>query len=576
MKLSLRYKITAINLIVLVFVFAGISVLVLERLSSINISMVVENLKTQAETSVGYIRQSLLIGTANSDIESAFTGRSKDFAAKLSGEYNVRVLLFSKTGRLLADSEDAGNPGSFQELPEVLKGNRTYVIRSHGGSRFLYFSFPFVQREVVGGLMFVYPLEEIDKITANIQVFLLVSFIGGIVVILLTSILLSFRITRPILQLRDSAIKIAGGSFGDKIPVASSDETGQLAAAFNQMSLELENRINLINFERAKLDSILESMGEGVIALSEENLILAQNDATKKVMTPQLQNEILKISGEVRKLNSPYITELSGKSGSLLVCATPLKQAYSSGGVVLILNDITQLRELQEKQRQFVTNVSHELKTPLTTILGYIDLLKEKGGNKEIFETSVNYLESAGDRLLRLVNDLIDLSALSKWEFEIEPRSTNLSELVEDIVGQMSLKAKKFGIAVEKDLPASVWVNLDPARMKQVVVNILDNAIKYSQQGKILLTLSDRETEVLLSVKDTGCGIPEDVLLHVFEPFYRADRARARSMGGNGLGLAIAKEIIEKHGGSITIKSTAGEGTEVIIRLPRSTRREEA
>ena len=576
MKLSLRYKITAINLIVLVFVFAGISVLVLERLSSINISMVVENLKTQAETSVGYIRQSLLIGTANSDIESAFTGRSKDFAAKLSGEYNVRVLLFSKTGRLLADSEDAGNLGSFQELTEVLKGNRTYVIRSHGGSRFLYFSFPFVQREVVGGLMFVYPLEEIDKITANIQVFLLVSFIGGIVVILLTSILLSFRITRPILQLRDSAIKIAGGSFGDKIPVASSDETGQLAAAFNQMSLELENRINLINFERAKLDSILESMGEGVIALSEENLILAQNDAAKKVMTPQLQNEILKISGEVRKLNSPYITELSGKSGSLLVCATPLKQAYSSGGVVLILNDITQLRELQEKQRQFVTNVSHELKTPLTTILGYIDLLKEKGGNKEIFETSVNYLESAGDRLLRLVNDLIDLSALSKWEFEIQPRSTNLSELVEDIVGQMSLKAKKFGIAVEKDLPASVWVNLDPARMKQVVVNILDNAIKYSQQGKILLTLSDRETEVLLSVKDTGCGIPEDVLLHVFEPFYRADRARARSMGGNGLGLAIAKEIIEKHGGSITIKSTAGEGTEVIIRLPRSTRREEA
>jgi signal transduction histidine kinase len=253
----------------------------------------------------------------------------------------------------------------------------------------------------------------------------------------------------------------------------------------------------------------------------------------------------------------------------LLVCATPLSLDNSKTGVVLILNDVTELRLLQEKQRQFVTNVSHELKTPLTTILGYIDLLKTRRNDRDILEMSVNYLEGAAERLHRLVDDLIDLSCLSRYEFEIETRSVDIKNLVSDIVGQMSLKAQKYDIKINTHLPELGEIMADPTRIKQAVVNILDNAIKYSQKGNVEVVLSGDEEVVSLVIQDTGCGIPSDILQKIFEPFYRVDKARSREMGGNGLGLSITKEIIEKHGGKITIESNVGEGTKVSIILPR-------
>jgi two-component system phosphate regulon sensor histidine kinase PhoR len=236
---------------------------------------------------------------------------------------------------------------------------------------------------------------------------------------------------------------------------------------------------------------------------------------------------------------------------------------------VLVLNDMTELRLLQEKQRQFVTNVSHELKTPLTTIMGYIDLLAEKGGDREVFEKSVKYLSDASDRLTRLVNDLIDLSSISKFEFEIEPRSTDLSALVRDITGQMSLKAQKFGIKISTDLPATPEILVDPVRIKQAMVNILDNAIKYSPGGTISVSIKEDTESIIITVRDSGCGIPEDMLEKVFEPFYRVDKARSRNMGGNGLGLVITKEIIEKHMGKVNIESRVGKGTTVRLILPK-------
>jgi signal transduction histidine kinase len=236
--------------------------------------------------------------------------------------------------------------------------------------------------------------------------------------------------------------------------------------------------------------------------------------------------------------------------------------------VVLIINDITELRNLQEKQKNFITNVSHELKTPLTTILGYVDLLKEQGEDKRIFETSIVYLESSAERLKRLVDDLIDLSSLKKFEFEIEKRSIDIGVLIKDTVGQMALKAKKFDIEIETDLSHLEPIMADPIRVKQAVVNILDNAIKYSQEGKITVKLYDDAGNVRLDIEDKGCGIPKDLIDKIFEPFYRVDKARSREIGGNGLGLSITKEIVEKHNGRIIIDSIIGSGTKVSIILP--------
>lgn len=570
MKFSLRHKIIAVNLTVLFLTFAVISFIVIDRLSAVNINMLVENLKHQGDLSVVSIRQSLLIGESNSDLDNAFTLRGREFAAKLSNEYNVNVEIFSSSKQSIAKSGDIAAEGiQYPELNEVYEGNRTFTIRRINGDRYLHFCFPVVYKNVIGAVMFIYPLKDADAMTRNIQVYLLVSFIIGLMVIVAVGMFLSVQITKPILRLKDSAIRIARGNFSEYIDINSSDETGELAKAFNTMSHEIENRISIINMEKSKLNSILDSMGEGVVALDSGNSIILVNDIAKNILSPELKGKVLELSDKVRKNRSRTILELEAGDRSLLICATPLKQASGSDGIVLILNDVTELRLLQEKQKQFVTNVSHELRTPLTTILGYVDLLKEKGGNREIFNTSVDYLQSASDRLLRLVNDLIDLSTLNKSAFEIEPKSTNMAALVGDIVGQMSLKAHKYGIKLNADLPDTSEANIDPVRLKQAVVNILDNAIKYSQGENISVNLIEEENWIRLIIKDNGCGIPKDLLDNVFEPFYRIDKARSRDMGGNGLGLAITKEIIDKHGGNISIESAVGKGTTVAMSLPK-------
>ncbi|MCG8515774.1 MAG: cell wall metabolism sensor histidine kinase WalK, partial [Halanaerobiales bacterium] len=328
-------------------------------------------------------------------------------------------------------------------------------------------------------------------------------------------------------------------------------------------------RINIIDFERHKLNTVLESMGEGVVALNSRSKIIAVNSRALSLMDKKMTVELKALAEEVLKKGSRITRELQNNNHHLMVCATPLDSVKSIGmGVVIILNDITELRVLEEKQKIFMSNVSHELKTPLTTIQGYVELLK-KNTSDEIFDMSVNYLESASERLTRLVNDLVELSTMKQPEFSLKPKKTDLAGLIRDIAGQMSLKAQKFGISIKCSLMDTAVIIADPVRIKQVLVNIIDNAIKYSQGDRIYINMRDtRHGKIELAITDNGIGISADNLKMVFEPFYRIDKARARNIGGNGLGLAISKEIVEKHGGKIEIASVEGKGTKFIITLP--------
>lgn len=571
MRLGLRHKIILTNLVVLVITFIIVSAVVTEGVYLVNKNALVQSLNQQAQVSVVTIRQSLLTGDDQLDAEAGYKMRAVEFATRISSDTGNRVLVFSGSGELLADSDKSNDFNSgLKELDEAYKGNRAYSERNYKGSRYICFAFPvMLSGKTTGAMVFFSPLDQIYDNKSNILVLFLISFAVGIMVILIVSILLSVRITKPIKELKQSALEIAHGDYKGKISIKSSDEVGELAGAFNVMSDEIENRINIINVEKNKLNSVLESMGEGVVAYNEKDEMIAVNGTAKGIISQLDPAETKRIIDKVKKDGIRTIVEVNMNEKYLLVCATPLSLDNSKTGVVLILNDVTELRLLQEKQRQFVTNVSHELKTPLTTILGYIDLLKTRRNDRDILEMSVNYLEGAAERLHRLVDDLIDLSCLSRYEFEIETRSVDIKNLVSDIVGQMSLKAQKYDIKINTHLPELGEIMADPTRIKQAVVNILDNAIKYSQKGNVEVVLSGDEEIVSLVIQDTGCGIPSDILQKIFEPFYRVDKARSREMGGNGLGLSITKEIIEKHGGKITIESNVGEGTKVSIILPR-------
>jgi signal transduction histidine kinase len=569
MKLGLRHKILLTNLTVLILTFTVISIVVLGGISRLNTGMLIDNLIHQADISVISIRQSLFTGGSSGSWADEFKTRAGDFSLRLAGETGMRVLIFSREKQLLSDSGGAGpDTASFGELDEVLNGNRAYVIRQSPEGRKLFFSFPIIREgSAIGEVMFVYPMSEIDKGTRDISLLLLSSFAAGLLIILAVGTYLSFRITRPVLKLKDAVKELAAGNYEARIPVSSSDEVGELAGAFNDMSGKIGSTVEAIREEKEKLNSVLESMGEGVIALDGGDRIIAINKRAEAVLDG-VRRELGGITARVRESRARVIEEIGSSEKYMLVCATPMTLNKSSEGIVMILNDITELRRLQEKQRLFMTNISHELKTPLTTIIGYTGLLEENGADPGVFSTSVHHLRDASDRLLRMINDLIDLSSLSRSEFAIEPRSVDISALVRDITAQMSLKARKFNIAITADIPSLPEIIADPVRLKQVVVNILDNSIKYSPNGEVSVVLRQEEHAVCLEIADTGCGIPSEVLDRIFEPFFRVDRARSRKLGGNGLGLSIVKEIVDKHGGKIEIESAEGKGTKVRIKLP--------
>jgi len=571
-KIGLRYKILFTNVIVLFLTFLIVALVLIEGVDRVNMGMLINSMVNQSEISVRTIKQSLLTDSNADNVEGEFNLRAGDFASRLSKESGIRVVIFSAQKKLLADSDNLESQAfSLAELEEAFKdsGNRAYSQREVDGEKKLFFAFPIIHYgKIIGGVVFVNSLSDIEKNKRNISILVLIAFLAGTIIILIVSIIISGTITKPLKVLNRSAINISKGDYSSKIHIKTGDELGVLASTFNLMMDEVANKINSLDFEKAKLGAVLESMGEGVVAYNCDNEIIADNAIARSLFTEGREDWVYGIVNKVRDIRKRVVVEISFNSRSLLVCATPLNHDELENGVVLIINDITELRNLQEKQKNFITNVSHELKTPLTTILGYVDLLKEQGEDKRIFETSIVYLESSAERLKRLVDDLIDLSSLKKFEFEIEKRSIDIGVLIKDTVGQMALKAKKFDIEIETDLSHLEPIMADPIRVKQAVVNILDNAIKYSQEGKITVKLYDDAGNVRLDIEDKGCGIPKDLIDKIFEPFYRVDKARSREIGGNGLGLSITKEIVEKHNGRIIIDSIIGSGTKVSIILP--------
>ncbi|KNY26655.1 ATP-binding protein [Pseudobacteroides cellulosolvens] len=572
MKIGLRYKILFTNVIVLFLTFLIVALVLIEGVDRVNREMLINNLVNQSEISVRTIKQSLLMDSDADNVEGKFNLRAGDFASRLSKESGIRVVIFSSQKKLLADSENSKNEAfSLAELEEAFKeaGNRAYSQREMDGEQKLFFAFPIMHSgKIIGGVLFVNSLSDIEKNKRNISILVLIAFLAGTIIILIVSIILSGTITKPLKVLNRSAMNISKGDYSKKIHIKTGDELGSLANTFNLMMDEVANKINSIDFEKAKLGAVLESMGEGVVAYNGDNEIIANNAISRNLFMEEQEDWTCGIVKQVRKSRQRLVVEINFNKRNLLVCATLLNHDELKDGVVLIINDITELRNLQEKQKNFITNVSHELKTPLTTILGYVDLLKEQGKDKKIFDTSIAYLESSAERLKRLVDDLIDLSSLKKFEFEIEKRSIDITGLIKDTVGQMALKAKKFNIEIETYLPHLEPIMVDPIRVKQAIVNILDNAIKHSKEGKISVKLYDNEGNVQLDIEDKGCGIPRDLIEKIFEPFYRVDKARSREIGGNGLGLSITREIVEKHNGEIIIDSIEGEGTTVSIILP--------
>ena len=375
---------------------------------------------------------------------------------------------------------------------------------------------------------------------------------------------------------------MAMGDFNQFVEVKSNDEIGQLANMFNYLTLKLKNTIQDMDLERSKLDTIFNYMAEGVVAIDKNNQIIHANIIAMDILNLTQEDILDNKSLDLKRINMENIDykepqSLEGdeiieiNSEIYKIKHAPFKNEEDIiGGLIIVFQDITHEHKLDNMRKEFVANVSHELKTPITTIKSYTETLMESDVDRDTSERFLNVIDSECDRMTRLVRDLLQLSNLDYQKTNWKKTRISLGEILKDIALKLDLafkeKNQKLDIKLEEDLPNIV---ADKDGIERVILNILSNAIKYTQEyGEIYVLGYKEQDNVVIKIKDNGLGISEQDQERIFERFYRVEKGRSRELGGTGLGLSIAKEIIEAHNGMLSLKSELGKGTEVSIKLP--------
>ena len=427
--------------------------------------------------------------------------------------------------------------------------------------------------------------EETNSIVGNIFSIMLESLLLGLIISILFSILLSKTILAPIESLTNKAKRISSGDFEMRIDIKSNDEIGKLTETFNTMASELKKTLNDIHGEKEKVENILRYMTDVVVAFDTAGEIIHINPAAKTLLSvetgihPTFDNMFSKCDitiGQVSCLGHYENIErkMTSNNKELSIYFAPFKTNKKLSGLIAVIQDITEQQKLENARREFVANVSHELRTPLTTVKSYtetlIDLASDEDIDKDMLVNFLGTINSETDRMTRLVKDLLLLSRLDYGISDFNKEYFSVADLISDIVSRLSRHAaeKKQTIVYEPTNKLPLYYgNID--RIEQVITNIITNAIKYTpENGAITVSTMYMFDSIVIKVKDTGIGISQENLEHIFERFYRVDKARSREMGGTGLGLAIAKEIVEAHNGTISIKSVPDLGTDVMIKLP--------
>jgi two-component system phosphate regulon sensor histidine kinase PhoR len=423
--------------------------------------------------------------------------------------------------------------------------------------------------------------------------FLLSSLVSFLIVLPLAYLILRFM-TQPIEAVTDLANRVASGRLDQGVPAESDDELGRLSKAINEMSLQLQNKIEEISREKDYLQTLLRGIMEGVLVVDARGRILMVNSALRQLLSlpPHVEDrtplEIIRNAELERTLrqvlqdgeNTTLELTLPSPEGRTFevnvvgISPSPegmVREDEGRRGVIAVFHDITRLKELEKIRRDFVANVSHELRTPLTTIKGYAETLLEGALKEEVASQFVQVIKRHSDRLEKIVEDLLILSKIESKEFRLKMESLSVSDLIGDVLDFIKepLNKKKISVSVG-ELPPTLLVYGDRQYLEQVLINILDNAIKYGHEGgRMIISATERgQREVEISVKDDGIGIPKEDLLRVFERFYRVDKGRSHELGGTGLGLSIVKHIVQAHGGRIWVESQLGEGSTFYFTLP--------
>jgi two-component system phosphate regulon sensor histidine kinase PhoR len=402
----------------------------------------------------------------------------------------------------------------------------------------------------------------------------------GIIIVLsvVGAFLFSRSLTKPMRQLIRASQQVAAGDFTAKVRVKSSDEWRDLATSFNAMTAEVKSLFGDLSKRKEELDNIVASMQEGLLVLDSGGRIRLANRSAKDLIDQEALEgknfwEVVRLTPFVDLVRRVKAEKKSRTEEVLFGEKSILCQAAflsAQDGVVVTLYDVTEIQNLARIKRDFVLNVSHELRTPLTAIKGYAEALEDDvdARTRSYAETIIRHT----DRLIRIVEDLISLATLEEKGLAYEPERVSLKEIAENVVGIFEPKAKEKNLDLRLEAAADLPpIAGDPFRLEQMFVNLVDNAVKYTEKGSVWVRLEKEGAGVVVEVGDSGIGIPADDQGRVFERFYVVDKSRSRKTGGTGLGLSIVKHIVLLHGGRIDLQSSPGVGSRFRVYLPLAT-----
>ena len=517
--------------------------------------------------------------------------RDADLIADAAGrEIRARVTIISLSGRVEGDSQigpgDMGKLENHADRPEfkgALQNGSGNSIRYSSTLKtyMLYIALPFSARSGQNGVVrLALPLSQVEGALSQLHSVLAAAAALAFLCALLLSYILSNITTRPLRDISAAAARIGKGDLSFRIPVTGRDESAELASVMNDMSARIESNMTRISAERNRLDTILSSMGEGVMVTDNLGTITLANPSFRDLFSlddyiegeslieitrqPALNTSLKRIL-QTREEIQEEITLQGIDEKTILVHWVPLLEKGEMAGVVAVFHDISDLKKLEKIRKDFVANVSHELRTPVAVIKGYAEALISDGQgiDREKIARFSKIIHNHAERLTSLISDLLTLSQLESGKLELNLQPVTIQGAVNRARNLLESKAAYKEISINQHIShGSTQVLVDLGRLEQVLINLLDNAIKYTPlHGSVTISTEDIGSMIKVSVTDTGIGIPAKDLPRIFERFYRVDAARSREIGGTGLGLSIVKHIVQAHGGTVSVESIQGKGS---------------
>jgi two-component system phosphate regulon sensor histidine kinase PhoR len=572
-------------IIVLTTVIIGVSIG--RRVQRNTLEQVQQSLHSQA-----VLLRDLAIPFVESPIDSAFQKRVWLLGARTSTRFTV----IRADGTVIADSQE--NPAVMDnhgKRPEVMaalakgEGVSTRYSRTIGEDM-MYLAFPIEDRgKVIGFVRASISLEAVTQQLGQTRAVVVMVAAGAAVLALLIGFYVARRVTRPISRMTDIARAIAGGDYDQRIHTQRIDEIGSLAEALNTMTVQLRYQFETITSDRNKMAAILSGMVEGVIAIDREERIVHINVAAERILCVPGDKCVGKRVWEATRvrevsealngaMNDEQLTIGEARIAApqqeqvIQLIATPLRDANDElAGALVVLHDVSELRQLETVRRDFIANISHELKTPLAAIRGLVEtLIDDKQMEPDTHDRFLEKVRTQSTRLTTLVSDLLTISRLESDDATKDFQPLDLREPLSESLRALKSVSDSKRLTLSHSMPDEpVGIVGDAEALRELVDNLVGNAIKYTPSGgQVQVTLNRENSWAVLEVEDNGIGITPSDQSRVFERFYRVDKARSRELGGTGLGLSIVKHVALSHGGNVSLRSALGEGSHFKVQIP--------